>query len=39
MDYEYKRCGTVNGFFGIDPQAGAHFTKVTPTRSSPEFAG
>ena len=37
-DYEYKRCGTANVFCGIEPQAGVHFTKVTPTRSSPEFA-
>jgi transposase len=25
-------------FCGIEPKAGVHFTKVTPTRSSPEFA-
>jgi hypothetical protein len=25
-------------FCGIEPKAGRHFTKVTPTRSSPEFA-
>jgi hypothetical protein len=37
-DYEYKRCGTANVFCGIEPKAGVHFTKVTPTRSSPEFA-
>src|SRR5258708_28951877 len=37
-DYEYKRCGTANVFCGIEPTAGVHFTKVTPTRSSPEFA-
>jgi hypothetical protein len=37
-DYEYKRCGTANVFCGIEPKAGIHFTKVTPTRSSPEFA-
>src|ERR1019366_4320331 len=37
-DYEYKRCGTANVFCGIEPKAGRHFTKVTPTRSSPEFA-
>jgi hypothetical protein len=37
-DYEYKRCGTANVFCGIMPKAGRHFTKVTPTRSSPEFA-
>jgi hypothetical protein len=37
-DSEYERCGTANVFCGIEPQAGVHFTKVTPTRSSPEFA-
>src|SRR6266581_5596319 len=37
-EYEYKRCGTANVFCGIEPKAGVHFTKVTPTRSSPEFA-
>ena len=37
-DYEYKRCGTADVFCGIEPKAGVHFTKVTPTRSSPEFA-
>ena len=35
-DYEYKRRGTANVFCGIEPKAGVHFTKVTPTRSSPE---
>jgi hypothetical protein len=25
-------------FAALSPKAGAHFTKVTPTRSSPEFA-
>ena len=37
-DYEYKRCGTANVFCAVEPKAGRHFTKVTPTRSSPEFA-
>jgi len=37
-DNEYKRAGTANVFCGIEPQAGVHFTKVTPTRSPPEFA-
>ena len=37
-DYEYKRCGTANVFCGVEPKAGRHFTKTTPTRSSPEFA-
>ena len=37
-DYEYKRCGTANVFCGVEPRAGRHFTKVTPTRCSAEFA-
>lgn len=37
-DYEYRRCGTANVFCAVEPKAGDHFTKVTPTRSSPEFA-
>jgi hypothetical protein len=37
-DYEYERCGTANVFCGIEPKAGVHFTKVTPTRSADEFA-
>jgi hypothetical protein len=37
-DYEYERCGTANVFCGIEPKAGIHFTKVTPTRSADEFA-
>jgi len=37
-DNEYERRGTANVFCAIEPQAGVHFTKVTPTRSSPEFA-
>ena len=37
-DYEYRRCGTANVFCAVEPKAGRHFTKVTPTRSSPEFA-
>jgi transposase len=37
-DCEYQRRGTANVFCGIEPKAGVHFTKVTPTRSSPEFA-
>jgi transposase len=35
---EYRRCGTANVFFGVQPKAGRHFTKVTNDRSSPEFA-
>lgn len=38
IDYEYKRCGTVNVFRAVEPKAGRHFTKVTPTRKIPEFA-
>jgi hypothetical protein len=38
LGYECKRCGTANVFFGIESKAGIHFTKVTPTRSSSEFA-
>ena len=37
-DYEYKRCGTANVFCGVEPKVGRHFTKVTPTRCSAEFA-
>src|ERR1039457_3035550 len=37
-DYEYKRCGTANVFCGVKPKAGRHFTKVTLTRCSAEFA-
>lgn len=36
---EYERCGTANVFCGVEPKAGQHFTKVTPRRCSPEFAG
>jgi|SRR5579872_867977 len=38
QDNEYERCGTANVFCGIEPKAGVHFTKVTPDRSSPQFA-
>jgi len=38
-DNEYQRCGTANAFCGVEPKAGRHFTKITPDRSSPEFAG
>ena len=37
-DCEYQRRGTANAFCGVEPKAGRHFTKVTPTaprRSSP----
>ena len=37
-DCEYQRRGTANAFCGVQPKAGRHFTKITTTRSSPEFA-
>ena len=37
-DSEYQRCGTANVFCGVEPKAGRHFTKVTASRSAPEFA-
>jgi hypothetical protein len=37
-DYEYKRCGTANVFCAVEPKPGRHFTKVTPSRASPDFA-
>ena len=37
-DYEYQRGGTANVFCGIEPKAGRHFTQVTATRCSAEFA-
>ncbi len=37
-DYEYRRCGTANVFCAVEPKAGRHFTKVTKTRASPDFA-
>ena len=37
-DCEYQRCGTANAFCGVEPKAGRHFTKITPNRSSVEFA-
>jgi transposase len=37
-DSEYQRRGTANVFCGVEPKAGRHFTKVTPNRSSPQFA-
>ena len=37
-DCEYRRCGTANVFCGVQPKAGRHFPKVTPDRSSPQFA-
>jgi hypothetical protein len=37
-DYEYERCGTANVFCAVEPKAGVHFTRATPTRSAAEFA-
>src|SRR4030095_7429814 len=37
-DNEYKRCGTANVFCAVEPKAGKHFTRPTPTRSAVEFA-
>jgi transposase len=37
-DCEYERCGTANVFCAVEPKAGVHFTKATPTRSAAEFA-
>jgi len=37
-DNEYQRCGTANVFCGVEPKAGRHFTRVTPNRSSAQFA-
>jgi len=38
QDSEYQRCGTANAFCAVEPRAGVHITKITATRSSPEFA-
>jgi transposase len=37
-DSQYERCGTANAFCAVEPKAGVHLTKITATRSSPEFA-
>jgi hypothetical protein len=37
-DAEYRSCGTVNVFCGVQPKAGRRFSKVKRRRSSPEFA-
>jgi hypothetical protein len=37
-DYEYKRRGTANVFCGVEPKAGRHFPKPTPTRAAAEVA-
>ena len=38
QDSEYKRCGTANGFFAVEPKAGRHFAFATPDRSAVRFA-
>ena len=37
-DSEYAREGTANVFCGVQPKVGRYLLKVTPNRSSPEFA-
>jgi len=37
-DYEYVRNGTANIFCAVQPLAGKHITKVTPSRRGVEFA-
>lgn len=37
-DNEYRRCGTANIFAIVEPKAGRHLNRVTPTRSGREFA-
>src|SRR5450759_3444773 len=37
-DYEYERRGTANVFCAVEPKAGVHLTKATPTRSAAELA-
>ena len=37
-DYEYERRGTANVFCAVEPKAGIHLTKVTPTRCAAELA-
>ena len=37
-DSEYERRGTANAFCGVEPKAGRHHVRVTPDRSSPQFA-
>ena len=38
QDSEYERRGTANAFCGVEPKAGRHYPRVTPDRSSPQFA-
>jgi len=37
-DYEYERRGTANVFCAVEPKAGVHLTRATPTRSAAESA-
>lgn len=37
-DCEYERRGTANVFCAVEPKAGVHLTKATPTRSAAELA-
>jgi hypothetical protein len=37
-DNEYKRGGTANVFWAVEPQAGRHFTCPTPARSAAALA-
>ncbi len=37
-DYEYVRNGTANIFCAVEPLAGKHITRATPTRDHREFA-
>lgn len=38
VDYEYKRCGTVNLFVALEPLTGQRAVTVTEQRSNAEFA-
>jgi len=37
-DYEYERRGTANVFCAVEPKAGVHWTRATPTRCAAELA-
>jgi transposase len=37
-DGEYERCGTANVFCAVEPKAGRHYTRATPSRTGAEFA-
>lgn len=37
-DNEYRRCGTASIFGIVEPKAGRHLSRMTPTRSGAEFA-